>query len=42
MEEYNIRWTKEAESWLTDIYEYIALENKKAAIKVVTGIYEKV
>lgn len=36
-----IRWSHEAEQWLREIYEYIALENPTAAGKVVSGIYEK-
>lgn len=34
-----INWTQEAELWLRDIYEYIALDNPAAAAEVVTGIY---
>ena len=36
-----IRWTVEAETWLKDIYDYIAQENPSAAVRVVEGIYEK-
>ena len=36
-----IRWTFEAETWLKDIYNYIAHDNPSAAAKVVEGIYEK-
>lgn len=36
-----IRWTREAERWLKDIYDYIAKENPAAAAKVVSGIYGK-
>ena len=36
-----ITWTSEAERWLKDIYDYIAENNKIAAINVVNGIYEK-
>ena len=37
-----INWTAEAEFWLKDIYDYIALDNKpKAAARVVSGIYKK-
>ena len=36
-----IRWTKEAQQWLKDIYDYIACDDPKAANKVVQGIYEK-
>ena len=34
-----IRWTYEAELWLKEIYDYIALDNPKAAQEVVDGIY---
>lgn len=37
-----IRWTRESEIWLKGIYDYIALDNPKAAKKVVEGIYRKV
>lgn len=37
-----IKWTKEAQRWLKDIYEYIALSNPKAASHVVNSIYQKV
>jgi plasmid stabilization system protein ParE len=36
-----IRWTAEAETWLKDIYDYIAQDNPSAAARVVQGIYEK-
>jgi len=36
-----IRWTVEAETWLKDIYDYIAQDNPSAAAGVVEGIYEK-
>ncbi|MDD5772576.1 MAG: type II toxin-antitoxin system RelE/ParE family toxin [bacterium] len=36
-----IIWTKEAERWLKDIYDYIAIDNPSAAITVIEGIYEK-
>jgi plasmid stabilization system protein ParE len=36
-----LRWTREAEQWLKDIHDYIALENPTAAQKVVGGIYDK-
>ncbi len=36
-----INWTAESEKWLRDIYEYIAQDNPSAAMKVVSGIYEK-
>ena len=34
-----LRWTYEAELWLKDIYNYIALDNPHAAEEVVDGIY---
>ena len=34
-----IRWTYEAELWLKEIYDYIALDNPLAAREVVEGIY---
>ena len=34
-----LRWTHEAELWLKDIYDYIALDNPQAAEEVVDGIY---
>ena len=34
-----IGWTREAERWLRDIFDYIALDNPQAAAKVVAGIY---
>ncbi len=37
-----IRWSREAEQWLKEIYEYIAQDNPTAAGKVVSGIYKKV
>ncbi len=37
-----IRWTKEAESWLKDIHDYIATDNPRAAMKVVESIYDNV
>ena len=36
-----LRWTYEAEIWLKDIYDYIALDNPHAAEQVVEGIYVK-
>lgn len=36
-----IRWAREAEQWLREIYEYIAKDNPSAAGKVVSGIYDK-
>jgi len=37
-----IRWTLEAHSWLKDIYDYIAHDNKDSAQKVVSEIYQKI
>lgn len=37
-----IRWTSEAEEWLKDIFDYIALDNPFAASKVIQDIYQKV
>ena len=37
-----IRWTREAETWLKDIHDYIAKDNPYAAIAVIEGIYQKV
>jgi plasmid stabilization system protein ParE len=36
-----IRWTSEAETWLRDIYDYIATDYPHAAITVAEGIYNK-
>ena len=36
-----VRWTEEAERWLRDIHDYIALDNPFAAKKVISGIFEK-
>ncbi|MCJ8326233.1 MAG: type II toxin-antitoxin system RelE/ParE family toxin [Campylobacterales bacterium] len=37
-----INWTNEAEFWLKDIHDYIALDKKTIAKKVVGEIYNKV
>jgi toxin ParE1/3/4 len=37
-----ITWTAEAQSWLEDIFEYIATDNPAAAARTVQGIYERV
>jgi len=37
-----IHWTSEAELWLKEIHDYIALDKKSIAKKVVTDIYQKV
>lgn len=36
-----LRWTREAEQWLKDIYDYIAVDNPTTANKVIAGIYGK-
>jgi toxin ParE1/3/4 len=36
-----IAWTREAERWLSDIYEYIASDNPVAAMETVQGIYDR-
>ena len=36
-----INWTHEAEKWLKDIHDYIALDNSLAAKRVIKGIYDK-
>ena len=36
-----IRWTHEAERWLRDIHDYIAMDNPDAAKRTVESIYEK-
>ncbi len=37
-----ISWTKEAQQWMEEIYEYIARDNKDAAANVVNSIYHRV
>lgn len=36
-----INWTRESETWLEDIYNYIAADDPEAAARTVTLIYEK-
>jgi plasmid stabilization system protein ParE len=36
-----LTWTREAETWLLDIFAYIAQDNPEAATRVVEGIYER-
>ena len=36
-----ITWTAEAQSWLEDIFEYVAADNPDAAARTVLGIYER-
>ena len=37
-----INWTDEAVKWLQEIYDYIAIDNKKVANGVVDKIFDKV
>ncbi len=37
-----ISWTDEAQKWLREIYEYVARDNKEAAVKLVNSIRQKV
>ena len=37
-----IKWTKEAQTWLKDIHDYIALDNMKAAGQIVEEIFQRV
>lgn len=37
-----IEWTEEAQTWLKDIFEYIAADNPAAAARVVQEIYARV
>ena len=36
-----ISWTKEAENWIKDIYDYISKDNPLIAKKVINDIYNK-
>jgi len=36
-----ITWTAEAQRWLEDIFEYIAVDNLAAAASTVQGIYDR-
>jgi plasmid stabilization system protein ParE len=36
-----INWTAEAERWLEEIYDYIASDNPRVAMRTVEAIYEK-
>jgi plasmid stabilization system protein ParE len=36
-----INWTDEAQIWLRDIYNYIAIDNRDAAERTVIGIFQK-
>jgi toxin ParE1/3/4 len=37
-----INWTHEAQLWLQDIHNYIATDNRAAAQRTVSGIFERV
>ena len=36
-----IAWTEEAQRWLADIFEYIAVDNPQAAMRTVQGIHAR-
>ena len=36
-----VNWTQESQTWLKDIYDYIAADNPEAAARTVSGIYER-
>ncbi len=36
-----IRWTREAQQWLRDIYDFIAIDNPDAALRTVEAIHAK-
>ena len=36
-----ITWTNEAQRWLEDIFEYIAIDDRNAASQVVDDLYER-
>ena len=36
-----INWTREAQTWLRDIYDYIAIDDSDAAQRTVSGIFRK-
>ena len=36
-----INWTNEAQIWLKDIYDYIAVDNPEAAARTLAGIFMK-
>ena len=36
-----INWTREAQVWLRDIYDYIAVDSSDAAGRTVSGIFQK-
>ena len=36
-----INWSREAQTWLRDIFDYVAKDNPGAAAQVLDGIYER-
>lgn len=36
-----LKWTLEAQTWLRDIYDYIAIDNPQAATRVAGAIYDQ-
>ncbi len=36
-----VAWTREAGRWLSDIYEYIAVDNPVAAMETIQGIFNR-
>ena len=36
-----LTWTREAELWMRDIFEYIEHDNPEAAARVVEGVYDR-
>ena len=36
-----LTWTREAEIWMRDIFEYIAHDNAEAAARVVYGVHDR-
>ena len=36
-----IRWTKEAQTWLREIHDYISIDNPKVASRIIEEIYER-
>ena len=36
-----LTWTREAEIWMRDIFEYIAHDNAEAAARVVEGVHDR-
>ncbi|HMJ25228.1 MAG TPA: type II toxin-antitoxin system RelE/ParE family toxin [Pyrinomonadaceae bacterium] len=36
-----VNWTQESQTWLKDIYDYIAADNLDAAAQTVSGIFQR-